>query len=166
MSNLLPGESVVWEGKPVEGVRFQAIDIPRTVFGLFFTGISLIFVVSSFPLGLLLPHFWIGLYLVGGHYFFDAKARSHTSYALTQSRAIIVRRWPRYRLRTVNLLTVSEIGLTRSKDGTGTVTFGGQSFSGARMQFGNHGPPAFECISEVDEVMRLAHVASSQPKFG
>jgi hypothetical protein len=54
-------------------LRFTLIDIPLFVFGLFFTAISLVFVVGLFPFGLLLPHFWVGLYFTVGHFFVDRK---------------------------------------------------------------------------------------------
>jgi hypothetical protein len=155
---LLPDEKIVWEGTPRPGFHFRLIDIPLMLFGFVFTAISSVFVVKAFPFGLLLPHFWVGLYMLGGRFFVDRKVRADTRYAITNSRALIVRRWPTQRVRTVNLNTVSEIDHAVHADGTGTICFGGSYSPFATSSFGRRQtPPAFEFIEDADLVMRLVH---------
>jgi hypothetical protein len=154
---LLPGEQLLWEGRPAQGVRFRPADVPLALFGLMFTGISLVFVVNLFPFGILVPHLWIGLYFLFGHFFVESKIRATTGYAITETRAIVVRRWPTYRLRTVPIRTAPEISLSRFRDGTATISFGPASAVVSRLQWGHHAPPAIEFIDDADRVMQLLH---------
>ena len=156
--SLLPGEEVVWQGRPRPGYRFRAVDVPMVVFGLFFTGISLLFVVTLWPYGLLIPHLWIGLYFTAGRFYVDRRIREHTSYAMTGSRALIVRTWPTRRSTSVNLRAVGDITLQEHRDGTGTISFGAPlGYPLAQMQWGRHAAPAFEFIPDPGRVMALAH---------
>jgi hypothetical protein len=157
-NQLLPGESIVWRGAPRAGLRFRLLDIPLVLFGLFFTAISLVFVVGFFPFGLLIPHLWVGLYFTFGRFFVERKVRENTTYAITQTRALIVRKWPTRRSSTVNLATVAEISLAEHGDGTGTITFGGSHWALVQLQWGGHrNLPAFEFIDDAPRVMRLLH---------
>lgn len=148
-------ESILWQGAPREGFRFTLMDIPLVLFGLFFTGISLVFVSSLFPFGLLLPHFWVGLYFVGGRFFVERKIRQNTSYAVTERRALIRRTWPMKKSSSVNLETVPEISVAEHADGTGTITFGTTTPFNRMSWPGQRGAPAFEFIDDAERVMRF-----------
>jgi hypothetical protein len=152
--DLFPGESMLWELQPQSGLRPRVTDIPTSIFGLFFTAVSSTFVIAAFPWGLLLPHFWIGIYFAFGHFFWDAKVRSNTIYVVTETRALVVRRWPLHRVRAINLANVAEIGTVRHKDGSMTITFGSGSTFGRR---GRQGPPAFEFVEPSQELLRFLH---------
>lgn len=155
-NQLQPGESILWSGSPRPGLRFTLLDIPLVIFGLFFTGISLLFVTSMFPFGLLLPHFWVGLYFVVGRFFVERKIRQSTSYAVTESRALIQRTWPTRKGSTVNLDAVPEISLAEHADGTGTISFGSNSSPFSRVSWpGQRSGPTFDCIDDAPRVMRL-----------
>jgi hypothetical protein len=156
---LLPDETIAWRGNPRPGFRFHWWDVPMTLFGLVFTAISLVFVVGAFPWGLLIPHFWVGLYFTFGRFIIERKIRESTSYAITDSRALIVRTWPTTKLTTVNLTTLQEIALVEHGDGTGTVSFGGPYTSPfmRAQSWGHRVPPAFEYIDDAHHVLELAH---------
>jgi len=156
-ADLLPHESVVWRGAPEAGVRVRLVDVPLIVFGAFFTLVSLAFVIPLFPLGLLLPHFWIGLYFLVGRFFVDSKIRAATTYAVTDSRALIVRTWPLRRSSSVNLDTVAEIAMTHHRDGTSTITFGPHHGPFTDVTWGFHRPASFEAIRDGRHVMELVH---------
>ena len=130
-----------------------------TLFGLVFTAISLVFVVGAFPFGILIPHFWVGLYLAFGRFIVERKIRESTTYAITDSRALMVRTWPTARFTTVNLGTLQEIALVEHRDGTGTVSFGGPYASPwlRAQSWGHRVPPAFEYIEDAQHVLELAH---------
>ena len=157
-NQLLPGESIVWRGAPRPGLRFTLLDVPLVLFGLFFTAISLVFVVTLFPFGLLIPHLWVGLYFTLGRFFVERKMRQNTTYAVTQTRALIVKTWPTKRSSTVNLDTVPEISLAEHRDGTGTISFGSSSSALMQFQWGGHRrAPTFDCIDDAPRVMRRLH---------
>lgn len=102
------GETLVWEGAPAGGIRVRPSDIPTSLFGLFFFGFAVFWVLmassmsgpstggaidwigSIFPL-FGLPFVAIGAYLVAGRFLWGAYVRSQTRYALTNKRAIIAR---------------------------------------------------------------------------
>jgi hypothetical protein len=154
---LAPGERVVWEGAPIQGFRFRLIDLANAFLGLMFVAASLWFVVHWFPLGLLIPHLWIGLYFLIGRFLLDAKIRRSTGYAITDTRAIVVTEWPRYRLITVNYRSTPEISLVHHRSGRGTISFGPPRRVFSSREVFPLRPTAFESISDPDQVMQLLH---------
>lgn len=100
-SYLDPDEQLLWEGAPNPGVRFRAADLPIMIFGAFFGGFALFWIIMAswitgetgfvgyiFPL-FGLPFLAVGIYLVVGRFFMDAYMRKRTRYALTTKRGII-----------------------------------------------------------------------------
>lgn len=97
------GEKLLWEGAPATGLRFRPSDIFLTLFGVFWLGFSLFWTFMAGTMGAAagggfslfglfgLPFVAVGIYLVGGRFFWDSYARSRTRYALTDRRAIIAR---------------------------------------------------------------------------
>ncbi len=99
------GEKLLWTGQPEPGLRFRGANVVKSVFGLFFLGFSVFWVVMAMTItgagagafgtmGLVFPLFGlpfvaVGLYLVVGHFFWEAYVRKHTRYALTGKRAFI-----------------------------------------------------------------------------
>jgi len=118
-----PDESLLWQGTPVTGLRFPPKAALTSFGGLFLLGFALFWTLGAgagilsgawrsegtgmrvfmviFPL-FGLPFVALGVYLVIGHYFHDAKRRRQTRYALTNRRALIayhgrpfsLRSWP------------------------------------------------------------------------
>ena len=144
-------------GVPSRSLRFTLVDIPMTMFGLVFTGINAMFLVNTFPIGLLIPHFWLGLYFLFGRFFVDAKIRQSTAYAITDTRVLVVRTWPTNRLHTLTLRSLPEVSLSRHRDGTSTIRIGSVSRTAAEVSWGRRSGVAFEFITDADHVMRLLH---------
>ena len=99
-----PGEHLLWEGRPNTGLRFKPSDIFITIFGCFFGGFALFWIIMASAIGgdapggigylfplFGLPFLLIGGYLAFGRFFWDSYARSKTVYALTTKRGIIAR---------------------------------------------------------------------------
>jgi hypothetical protein len=163
-SILLPGETVLWSGRPKRGIRFLPIDKSLSVFGLFFLAISLVFVVPSLPWGLLIPHFWIGVYFSFGRLPLDALVRSRTLYVVTQSRAISVRQWP---LRKVTIVSLPSPTITTiNPDNTTSVTFGitvpGPSTARNRVK----GDPTFVALEEPRKLLQIINQFSPKIVVG
>ena len=155
--SLAPGERVLWEGAPLQGFHCRLTDLASAALGAMFVAASLWFVVQWFPLGLLIPHLWFGLYLLVGRFLVDAKIRRATAYAITETRAIIVSEWPRQRVTTLNYRTTPEISLIHHRSGRGTITFGPLRRVFASRELRPPRPTAFEAIADPDQVMQLLH---------
>lgn len=93
-------EEILWQGRPDAGLRFT--DRPfLSVFGLFFGGFALFWMVMAFTLGhetgpiryifplFGLPFLAVGVYMIGGRFFWSAYVRAHSHYTLTSKRAYI-----------------------------------------------------------------------------
>lgn len=96
------GENLLWQGAPARGLRFSGKGLLLSLFGLVFLSFSVFWVgMASFmtagePMGMLFPLFGapfvlVGLWLVVGHWIYDAYKRKRTRYALTTKRALIAR---------------------------------------------------------------------------
>jgi hypothetical protein len=118
-----PGESLLWTGAPVTGLRVTPRGIATSLGSLFLLGFAVFWTAGAgmgiwsgewreadgfmalfffvFPI-FGLPFIAVGLYGVIGHYFADARKRARTRYALTTRRALIavdgrerlLRSWP------------------------------------------------------------------------
>lgn len=157
---LSPGEQVVWSGQPRQGIVIRGSDAFTIPFSLLWAGIAVFWLVSAAranaPLPFILfgvPFVMLGVYLVIGRFFVEAKQRQKTFYALTPQRVIIASGLFSRTVKSINLKTITELSLSERGDGTGTITFGAQhpmaalfggmsSWPGAEQAFG----PRFELV--------------------
>jgi hypothetical protein len=163
-SSIPAGEPVIWSGAPKKGLRFEASDVSTTVFGLFFLAISSTFVVALFPGGLLLPHFWIGIYLSFGRFFVDAKRRASTRYWLSMNRIVISKGWPRLQVQTVTLTDDQQTTMTTHRNGTSSITFGTvvPGWQGGRRRTKVSGDPTFEYLEKPLELTQILDARRAQ----
>lgn len=170
-----PGERLLWQGVPAQGLRLTHYD-------LFLIPFALIWVVTAvatiaIPLAnekapvdpVSYPFFTlfllIGLYLLIGRFFVDRAARRRTRYYLTSRRAVIENGLLRATRRSVNLAAAAEIRYRQGRNGRGTIHFG--LSSPFFMPTGWPGasafqPPAFEGIDGAEQVYELALDAQRQ----
>lgn len=94
---LLPNEHVYWTGNPDPKVWFKVSDIPVVLFGLFFTAFAVFWKSSAISMGAPtffafwgIPFIVIGLYTAFGRLAYRAWQRRHTTYVLTDQRALVV----------------------------------------------------------------------------
>jgi hypothetical protein len=170
------GERLLWKGRPRGGVRLRGSDvflIPFSLlwggFAIFWESIALFAVPKNNAAGWIAPLFGlpfvlVGLYIIFGRFFVDAKMRQKTEYALTGRRAIIVSGLFSRKVRSVSLQSTPEVTLTEKADGSGTITFGAASpFSSWVQQntwsAGASQQPAFEMIDNVRSVYDLIQKA-------
>ncbi len=86
-----------------------------------------IVVVQGAPLFFMawgVPFVVVGLYLIVGRFWVDARQRAQTYYALTDSRVIIVSGVFSRSTRSLNVRTLSDVAMTKKRDGRGTISFG------------------------------------------
>jgi|HubBroStandDraft_1064217.scaffolds.fasta_scaffold398474_2 hypothetical protein len=116
------GERIVWTGQPAQGIRFSGQDIFLVPFSLVWTGIvASIFVPMASTGGQAMPFPFVlfpaiflvaGIFFVFGRFLLDAWARSTMSYALTDRRALILRRFFGDRLIAISLLNCPNLRLS------------------------------------------------------
>jgi hypothetical protein len=179
-AELKSGETLLWSGQPRGGIRFRSSDIFLIPFSLMWGGFAIFWEIMAlgmafgvhsavrgpsafiyiFPLWGI-PFVVVGLYLMVGRFFVDAKSRERTHYAVTNERVIIVSTLFSRKVQSIPLRQIPELTLSESADGSGTIAFGstlvgaGAYSDGARR----YQPPSFEMIERVREVYDIVQDA-------
>ena len=157
-------ESLIWAGRPRQGIVFRSSDVLLIPFSLFWGGFAIYWeagvLSSDSPLFFRLwgiPFVLVGFYLVAGRFFFESYQRGKTFYGLTSDRVIIVSGMSTRIVKSLNLRTLTDISVTERSDRSGTITFGqtgaihsllgNSSWPGA-----GQGVPCFDLIPNAKEV--------------
>jgi Bacterial PH domain len=177
-AELSPGEQVVWSGQPLQGITLRGSDAFAIPFSLLWAGFAVFWLFSAArsgaPLPFVLfgvPFVLVGVYIVIGRFFVEAKQREKTFYALTPQRIIIASGLFSRKVKSLPLKTLAEISLSEQSDGTGTISFGTEhpmaamfngmsSWPGAEQYLG----PRFDLIPQarvVYESVRLAQAGAA-----
>lgn len=157
------GERLLWSGRPRQGVFLRPADAYLIPFSLMWGGFAIFWeysVLSSkapFFFGIWgIPFVLVGLYLIAGRFFADARQRAKTFYGLTNQRVIIVSGLFSRAVKSMQLRTLSDVSLSERADGSGTITFGPTApwWSGSAGWPGSarYAPPAFDSITGAREV--------------
>jgi len=102
--------------------------------------------------------------MVIGRFFFEARQRANTYYAVTAERVLIVSGIFSRTVKSLNLRTLSDISLSEKASGEGTITFGpqnpfatsfGGNWPGASQQLG----PRFDLIANAKSVYQIIQSA-------
>ena len=106
------GEKILWQGRPDAAIRVRASKLVGFVFGLFFAGFALFWMIMAslaggffWMFGLL--HFFVGLGVAVASLFGSAWRRKHTWYTLTDRRAFIATDMP-FRGRSLKSYPITE----------------------------------------------------------
>ena len=157
-----PGERILWAGQPKAGWRLASADFFLIPFSLVWLAFSVFWTVMALritrgagvpALDLLFPLFGVpfilvGLYLTVGRFWFDARRRSRTYYAITSHRVLALLPAKSGALRSLDLRNLDDFTVREGRDGIGTIAF---SPSNIRT---------FEQIPnfrEVESILRNAH---------
>lgn len=164
---LKSNESLLWTGKPRQGIIIKRIDAFVIPISLIWGGFAIFWEVSVISSGAPfffklwgIPFVLVGLYLIIGRFFFDAKRREKTTYGITENRIIIKSGVFKESLKSLNIRNLSEITLNEESDRSGTIVLGSENrFSGLFRGTGwpgvNRGmAPAIEMIDNVSSVYR------------
>jgi len=181
---LLPGEKVLWEGRPKPGLLFTGRDLFLVPFSVMWCGFAVFWTIgassalgglpsqapapfSFFPLfGLIFV--CVGLYFVGGRFLVDAWLRDRTRYALTDQRALIVRAPPFGAVTALSLDRLSDMQLKEGVGGAGTIRLGPATPFFGRAGFSVWSPaldptPQFLAIPDARRVFDLVQRRSTRP---
>lgn len=148
----LPGEQLLWEGRPYTGLMFRPIDIFLVPFSVVWAGFpaSMLFQdgIAAVPGpaimigGLFLV---IGVYATVGRFLLDIAIRRTLRYAVTNRRVLILR--GQSGLRSINIDALPMLDLHERRDGSGTLRFGA---GGGLLQAGNFAvwQPTFDSVPQ------------------
>ena len=165
---LLPGERVIWTGRPGQGLLFTSRDIFLVPFSLVWCGFAIFWTIGATDADA--PGFldlWgamfvlIGLYFVAGRFVADAWMRNGLHYAVTDKRILIARPAPFGRFTAVSLAALPDIDLQERASGKGTIRFGQPALLwGGRQNMGLWSPafdaaPQFLMIENARRVFDL-----------
>jgi hypothetical protein len=165
------GERLLWTGRPRQGIMFRPADALFIPFSLMWGGFAIFWEASVLRTGAPfffklwgIPFVLVGLYIIVGRFFTDARQRARTIYAVTNERIIIMSGLLKETVTSLNLRSLSDLSLSEKSDGTGTISLGPSSpytwfatsgWPGGRQYM----PPALDGIPNaraVDETIRQA----------
>ena len=138
---LLPGERIVWTGRPKQGVILRPADAFLIPFSLLWLGFALFWNIAVWTLPFEgegpdptfklfgLPFLIIGIYAVIGRFFHDAAIRKKLAYSLTDQRVLIVKGNRSAKLTSLDLHRLPNLELNEHRDGTGTIIFEASGWS-------------------------------------
>lgn len=172
---LAPGERLLWNGIPRQGVRFQSSDFFMVPFSLMWGGFAIFWEYSvtnsNAPVFMSLwgiPFVLIGIYFIGGRFFLDSYQRSRMLYAITDQRAFIISDWLGREVTSLPLKNLTEVTLKENADHSGSIVFGsgnpayamlsGTPWPGARRRLA----PAFDPVDDVRKVYEILQNAQKQ----
>jgi hypothetical protein len=158
------GERLLWSGRPRQGLMLRPADALLIPFSLLWGGFAffwegtVLFTNAPFFFRLWgIPFVLVGVYLIVGRFFADARQRERTIYAVTNERIIIIAGLLKETVKSLSLKTLSDISLAERPDGTGTISLGPSSsygwFSSAGWPGGRQNvAPALEGIPNARSV--------------
>jgi len=158
-----PSEEIVWMGCPRRGIIFRSSDIFLIPFSIVWCSFAVFWFATAtssgapFPFTLFgIPFIFIGLYMVFGRFFADARKRSNTVYAVTSDRIIISSGIFSKEVKSLNIRSMSDITFSQKTDGSGTIILGPEIGYHSRMRGlewpGVKHTPALEMIDNVKKV--------------
>ncbi|MES2038305.1 MAG: hypothetical protein V4495_10725 [Pseudomonadota bacterium] len=169
-SELFAHERLLWSGQPRQGILFQMTDLFMIPFGLLWGGFALFWEYTAITAGAPLffclwgiPFVLMGLYMIGGRFFLEARQRANTYYAVTSERILIVSGLFNTNLKSLDLKSQGEISLTETKDGEGSIVFGHNPLATLFAGFPglpgmmNTRMPQFQSIVGAKQVFELIH---------
>jgi hypothetical protein len=129
--NLTADEKLIWVGRPKTGILLRKSDAFTIPFSLLWAGFAFFWessvLISGAPFFFKLwgiPFVLVGLYMVIGRFFIDAKKRANTVYGLTKERIIIKSGVFNKEIKSINLRTISDITFSQKADNSGTINLG------------------------------------------
>lgn len=147
---LQPDEQLLWSGRPNARRLFTLFDIYLVPFSLLWGGFAIFWetlvvwsALSRRDAGDIVPILFglifvaIGLYMIFGRFIVKRYTRSHTYYAVTDRRVLVLSTAFRHTVRSASLKRLPGLELSVRRGGRGTVTFG--HWGGMSAMYANSG---------------------------
>jgi hypothetical protein len=185
-THLEPGEKLLWSGMPAGGIRPGPQDAMLIPFSIAWTSFSVFWEIMVcrglfgghnaeaagwfswiFPLWGI-PFILVGLYLMFGRYWVDAKRRENTFYGITNKGVIIISGMTNRNVKSMHFASISDISMTQKPDGSGTIRMGAynpfaQLLANTKWSASNQNAmPCLEMISDVNHVCAILRDAHSR----
>ena len=176
-----PDESLLWSGRPRQGIMFRGTDLFLVPFSLIWGGFAIFWeymavrmTANSPPFFALfgVPFVLIGLYMIFGRFIVDALVRKNTVYGVTSERILVLSGLFRRGLRSLDIRSLNEISLSEKEDGSGTIRFGpaspfggglGTAFLPGGHRIGGVRFEGIEMARSVYDTIREAQERASSP---
>jgi len=173
-----PGESLLWAGRPRQGIVLRSSDMVIVPLGIIWCIFLLWWLLDLVRSGLpwflyagSIPAIVAALYAVFGRFWVDARLRAATCYGVTNERIMIVTGPFSKNVTSIRLEALGDVNLDEEPDGSGSIVFGPANpysswyqgmpwYRSATMSSARHHlPPAFEMLPDVRQVYTLIRQA-------
>ncbi len=111
-------ETLLWTGKPKQGISFKSSDFFIIPFSIIWGGFAIFWeysvITTDAPFFFKLwgiPFVLVGLYMIFGRFFYDSVSRKNTTYGITKDRIIIKSGVFKKSIKSLNIKTLSDITL-------------------------------------------------------
>ena len=161
-------ETLLWTGKPKQGIVFKTSDLFLIPFSLMWGGFAIFWELTVLKTDATyflkfwgIPFVLAGLYMIFGRFFFDSARRKNTVYGITQNRILIKSGVFKKSIKSIDIKSLNNITLNEKSNGTGTIVLGGENrfngyFRGTGWPGANRSmTPALEMIKNARKVFRL-----------
>ena len=118
-SELESGERLLWAGQPIQGIKLRGSDVFMIPFSFLWGGFAIFWeysvIQNDAPFFFILfgiPFVLVGVYIMFGRFFIEAKQRSKTFYGLSNERVVIASGLLRKKVRSLNLRTLTDVSLS------------------------------------------------------
>jgi len=132
------GEALLWSAQPRQGFLLHPSDAFMIPFSLIWGGFSIVWeyqvLTSDAPLFMALiglPFVVIGLYLIAGRFFYDARLREKTFYGITDRRVIILSGIRNKQSHYLGISEIENLQKFETKDGSGSIVMGFEAITTA-----------------------------------
>lgn len=167
---LSSAEKLLWAGQPKQGIVFRRSDLWNIPFSLLWGGFAIywmiLVLINGAPVFFVLwgiPFVLMGLYMIFGRFFVDARQRANTYYGVTNQRAVIVSGLRSQQIKSLDLQTLTDLSIVEQPDRIGTITFGATPPWSALYEGwswpGSAALPRFEMIKEARQVYEQIRAA-------
>ncbi len=129
---ILPGESILWKGRPEKGNLITRRDFVMIPFGLFWLAFCVLWESIALKSGQLFPIIWglpfvaVGIYLVFGRFIQSAYLRNKTFYVITNKK-IIIKAGRKITMHDARYLPPMEVEIHRN--GNGMILFSEETYT-------------------------------------
>lgn len=176
-AQLSSGESLLWSGRPRQGLVLRGSDVFVIPFSLFWCGFAFFWIHGAYSSGAPIffvlfgvPFVLIGLHFVFGRFIADSLTRRNTYYGVSNDRVLIVSEFPTSKTKSLGLLTLTDITFSSKPDKSGSISFGTQHpmadmFGGMNWPgMGAYQGPRFDMIEDVKSVYDIIQSAKKRQR--